>query len=379
MGQSNLCLEIQEIIIKKIIYVERKIRYNKSQIDRYKLELRQKKTPKLNKEEAKVIKEQIEYTEYLVDVYQQVHKLFKSIGDALAFIYIDKWDIKPIAFKDTPGFILGKKGSRLERKIFRTILNTGEIAILNDITNSLRYGDITLVSSLGFKLIEVKSSKNNTSRNRRQALNLEKISNYFMTDKVLDLYKNGEEMFRESLLSQEADRRIELNNIIQTARIDGYGWSQIETGLFYVAAYQLDSNILNEIKNRCSSDVHIWYINEFSFNSTGYYPFTLSIKNSEAILDFYNRNLHLLVFIDYTTLYNKFSSKDLTITSLDDSNWLFHISSASPSSDDRFLRISNHFFYRVPLEFLSLDWFIDEIVYKFNNLETMISNHLDVL
>lgn len=55
---------------------------------------------------------------------------YRSIGDAIAFTFIDRHDIKPQAEKELAGFISCKKGNRAKREALRMVFKSGGIAIL---------------------------------------------------------------------------------------------------------------------------------------------------------------------------------------------------------------------------------------------------------
>jgi hypothetical protein len=70
-----------------------------------------------------------------------VISVLRSIGDAIAFIYGNRWDIKQMVMKEESGFITGKRGTRLERKILRKAFEIGATVVMNDLTHTLRHGD----------------------------------------------------------------------------------------------------------------------------------------------------------------------------------------------------------------------------------------------
>lgn len=155
-GYSQECLEVQEILIKKISYTEKRIRISKNEIKVLKLSLRQKNN-QLTKDEAKIIKQQIQKLQSLISDYQSLQKYFRSIGDAIAFCYINSIPVKPLAAKEPPVSLSGKKGSRMERMIMRNLFAQGQVVILNDLTNCLRYGDLTIPIGDRIMVVEVKS------------------------------------------------------------------------------------------------------------------------------------------------------------------------------------------------------------------------------
>ena len=123
--------------------------------------------------------------------YRRLIVVFREIGDCLAFTYLDKYDIKPMAFKQSPGFVSGKKGTRFERRCLRRIFANGTIAILNDLTNCLRYGDLTVPVGGMPNLMELKSGKASGWRDDRQIERLSRLSVYLTTDRVTDWYHPG--------------------------------------------------------------------------------------------------------------------------------------------------------------------------------------------
>src|ERR1044071_5550429 len=174
-ANTELCFELQVRLIQRITYVERQIRKLRQHIAGNKRHLKTRWPTLLSKMQASEIKEEINYSHYLIDKYQELLVIFRHIGDAIAFTYINKWDIKPLAFKQSPGFLSGKKGTRLERKILRLVFKIGKVAILNDLTTCLRYGDLTIPHQEHFLIVEAKSSKNKNARVERQLGDLNKI------------------------------------------------------------------------------------------------------------------------------------------------------------------------------------------------------------
>jgi hypothetical protein len=102
--------------------------------------------------------------------------LLKAIGDGVAFLYLSKWDLKTMVFKEKPGFISGKEGLSLERRVLREAFARGGFAILNDLTTCLRYGDLTVPGAEGFMIIELKSGGTGarSDRAKRQVEKIEK-------------------------------------------------------------------------------------------------------------------------------------------------------------------------------------------------------------
>lgn len=249
---TNLCLEIQETLIRRITYIERKIRNLKSQINDYKKRLRIISAVRLTKSESTDLKENIGYCRYLIDQYANLIAIFKEVGDAIAFIYIDKWDIKPLAFKQSAGFLSGKKGSRLERKILRQSFGMGVTVILNDLTNCLRYSDITVPNQGKFMLIEAKSGKKHrpNKRDKRQFELTRNVTDYLGSDLTQALYGKEGMFIRAAFQTNEKNHINRLNEVIKDAFNKGFGFAEVEEGVFYYAATRFNETFFKGLVER---------------------------------------------------------------------------------------------------------------------------------
>ncbi len=372
LESQGTCLEIQETLIQKITYMERKIQKFKAQVREYTGFLKTKHSTPLTKDEAKLLKSEIEYSQYLIDEYQNLQQIFRSIGDGLAFIYLDTWDIKPMAFKQSAGALSGKKGARLERKVLRKIIKSGKIAILNDLTNCLRHGDITVIEDSLPQIFEVKSSKARNDRTKRQIENIEKVLEYLYTDSAEGLYGSKLKIQRTAGHSKAKYHADELNKVIDEALVKGHSWLKIEDGLYYFADLAPGSSKISEVIAKCVAPPIVCFLNMDKYAHRAYIPLALSIKNSKALLKFYAGELMLLVFIDPSVMVEHLNSKGFALEFDKEGDYALTVRSLSESEDKSgILNISHHMFSRISYEFLSLKWFLNDIVYRFPKLRTL--------
>ena len=318
------CLSVQEELITRITYIERRIRRLRRKCAEYKGKLRvADPTMRLTKDQAASVKAEQSACEGSIKDYQKLLILFREIGDSLVFIYIDKYNIKPMAFKEQAGFLSGKKGTRLERKAWR-VASLHSVAILNDVTNCLRHGDITIPFQ-GFPLIfEMKSGKGRSPREERQKENLMKLGNYLTTDRVKDWYHPGQgEMVRLSLQSAEIDHRKELNELIDAAISRGYAASKVEEGLYYlvIATPGTESRALEELIPKFSEPPHVVFVNDLKQCNVAYTPFPLMIRRPENLFRFYDGIFVIMILDDVTVIREHFKKHGLTVTFLDDEKW----------------------------------------------------------
>ena len=211
--ELHLCLEIQEILISKITYIERRIRKLRAACKVLKRTLATPQS-RLDRSQALITKDHISQLEASVSDYKSLLHIFRCIGDGLAFVYIDRFDIKPMSFKEDPGFISRKKGNKLERKILRSVFLIGGVAILNDLTHSLRYGDLFVWTEKGRFLLEVKSGRHKDERAKRQIEDIQSILNYLNDDETHEHQIGDYTVFRRVAFTELKDLHDDINLVI---------------------------------------------------------------------------------------------------------------------------------------------------------------------
>lgn len=352
--------------------MEKRIKHLRAEIRQLRGILSGKGTVRLSKAEAQQVKERMQRHRQTIESYRDILYLFKSVGDALAFIYIPKWDIRPMAFKEDRGHVHGKVGLRHELWLLRKVFEMkGPLAILNDLTNSLRYGDLTIIFE-GFSApIEVKAVPRTSRRAKRQVAELKEMTCYLVEDRIDGLYGLPVETVRTDLLIEEKDHVDDLNRIIGDAYSDGFAFAQVEEGLYYwivgwhPGGWDAKSNqaggfdlLLEEFRGK---EPMLFFVNQSKFGTWGRYPYTLSIRDPQALFDFYSGTLHVNVIIDLGVMSAKFASHGLKMALVEDENIGLTLTNIDPSKSNRLeSALSRHFFERVAFEFLSLDWFVEE-------------------
>ena len=367
--EEKACLALQENLIKKISYIERRIRLCKRQIKDGKRLLGAKQGIYLGKEAAQNIKGYIEERQIAVLEYQRILFILRHIGDGIAFTYINKYEIKPMSYKENPGFISGKVGARAERKFFRSIFKSGNIAILNDLTHSLRFGDVTQLSDEGFTLHEVKSSDNSNSRVKRQATSLNELVTYLGTDRIQVEYL-GEtiEKRRSSLHKDETNHISQLNRLARHSRNNGDAWEQIEPGLFFYCSRTdpEDGSYFRLIRKQCSTPPIVAFLNIDKYKSVGYYPLVLSLEDPVDVLDFFNGELLIFIVVDPSVITQQFAERNLRVEFSNEDDWETRITHLSdPTETNSSLSVSSHFWGRIYWEFLGLHYMVSEISHFF--------------
>src|SRR5919202_95084 len=98
-------------------------------------------------------------------------------------------------------------------------------------------------------------------------------------------------------------------------------------------------------------------------DNTAYYPFTLSIRNPKALYEFYKGRLNILVMVNANVIRRKCLAMGFDVEFLADENWMFRLRRLSDAENGGGgIRVGRHIFGRVFAEFLSLDWFLNEMM-----------------
>jgi hypothetical protein len=295
------------------------------------------------------------------------NKSVRSLGDGLVFVLFDKWDLKPLAFKEAAGNLSGKVGSRAEERFLQLVIQHGLPAIRTDLTNSIRYGDIC-VSLDGFpKLIEVKTSQHTNSRVIRQLEALHRLHDYLVEDVIEELY-GFPNIRRRTVHSPTIEYSAVFNSLIAQSRSCGSAICEVETGLRYaVFRYETATNNLYDVAKGMGKPF-LFSLNE-SKNAShwpAYYPFCLSIRELEDVLEFLEGKFFGLVVVDLSVVERQALEAGFASTVTNDTKTIFRFN-VQPTQDAQpmFGFMGYHLFGRVGFEFLSLAWLVQEILWEF--------------
>jgi hypothetical protein len=115
---AALCLSIQERLIASIRRLERDFRKTSGLRKSLRVSLNQ---AGLSAQTRTLGSQEVERLSERLDDLRDLMFVFRLIGDAIAYTYLDRYDIKPLAFKDSPGFLTHKSGLRLELYCLRAV------------------------------------------------------------------------------------------------------------------------------------------------------------------------------------------------------------------------------------------------------------------
>lgn len=289
--------------------------------------------------------------------------LWKCFGDGIAFIYVDKYSLKHTYLQATnnnaklkPGFLIDKSGFEIEWRWLESALSYRVPAVLTDLTNTIRHGDLCLLGASDPCLIEVKSSKTKSRRTDRQKKDLKILREFFETD-YSEILRGMGPVYREALPVAEVSYCALLNATIGQAFIEGSGLANPEKGLFYVAVKSTESST-GEIFAKLDLDPS-WI---FSWNAiradrawAPYYPFSLTIRDFEHLWAFVRGDIQLYTFVGTRDLEEIGSSNgNICKFDADEAHYPLSIKLKAGGS----MRIAEQNLGRIGLECVSPAWLI---------------------
>lgn len=355
--------DIQHYIIDRILDTEKKLDHTKRAIGELKGALRAKHS---SKQRSKEIKAQMTKCSDSLSAYSYLLYVWRCFGDGIAFKYISKWNLKRLLFesdspaiKASPGFLGDKSGIERELALMLDAISHGVPAVLCDITNTIRHGDICLLGESDPYVIEVKSSRNTNKRVTRQLESIQKIHNYLESD--TGSVGGVPQMERVALASIDRHHNSCINEVILYAMGGGWSRKSPENGLHYIAINCSTALDYEEVFYGIAQPM-LFLLNQAKTEKRwdNYYPFTLSLKTPEVLYAFLKGDVYVIVVIDGVVLKSlaRDIGYDLSVVMADNIGFeMKKLSSCKPESIPYI--ISEHFVGRIGLEFLSLEWFVE--------------------
>lgn len=362
-----LALEIQEELLKRIGYAEALIRQARKANKEIKAALSR---PGNSRENSRAFRARYDVGEARINQQKTLISVLRSVGDAIPFVYGDRWDLKHLAMKEDAGFITGKRGTRLERTSLRRAFALGGAAVMNDLTHTLRHGDICVFRRLEgdspFLLLELKTGRGGAkSRAERQKLAMTEIVHHLSQDtREVDGYL-WQRISPAEVPEYHCNTATKLmTDLPRTGRII----QEVEPGLHYVLLDGGYIETLNDIVRSLLDNKGSMFglsVNLMKHCQFGYYPFTLSIRNPDALFRFYNDECFMFVFVSMAHVNNALASEGISITVGDDVlfPWLIFVPGDGIGTDSTPpARLSAHALGRFASEFVRLDWFVKNMI-----------------
>lgn len=300
--------------------------------------------------------------------------IWRCFGDAIAFTYLDKHALKQTFFntenwlpKQSAGFIADKEGLHAELDLVDKALAADVPAMLVDLTNTIRYGDVCLLGSSDPYLIEVKTSKSKNRRVARQLRDLQKLSSFYQKDFAKDF--RGQELRRANVEIPEVTYLAEINNCITEAMVSGYSIARPEPGLTYlaVAGDAPIGEIMPKIGFLSPPLTFFLNVDKTEHSWQPYFPFTLSIEKLEHLWAFLEGQLVIVVFVDPQALVDYAETQGYQARWEDTEGGASFV--LTSSDGESHMAISPFFIGRFGLDFSSPRWAIQTTIERLRLLK----------
>ena len=317
------------------------------------------------KEDARARKAVVKALRAREDELLQLLFLWRCFGDGIAFVYQSKYSLKHLyydhqyAVKEPAGFMTEhrrlKPGFRREYRLLCSAIKHKVPAVLADVTNVVRLGDVCALGGREPLPIEVKSSRNTNARTDRQAQQRQVLADFFANDGAEDFRGLGP-VRRFALTSQEKNHEDRINECIAEALQTGWCEVQPEPGLTYVACTTWDDARFAAAAPRRSI---LRVVLSPTTNNLPAYPLTLSFSPGNCIA-FMRQRVGIFISIDLAVVKQLFADAGVHATFLMNGTHAVQITKHPENLLLGVERISELMFLRIAVEFQSLAWFVSE-------------------
>jgi hypothetical protein len=337
----------------------------------------QRKKARDSKDEAKRTKDAIAATTGAITDAQRLLFLWRCFGDGIAFIYLNKLALKHMlynthdyAVKEAAGAILGKAGLRKEWSILKLIISRQVPAVLSDLTNTIRHGDICVLIGPDPIPVEVKTSKNRNARVDRQLASLTALKEFLRTDVAIN-FRGLDHLVRLEVPGTDVSHADAMSDCIARSRKTGFAAISPEPGLTYLAVRSVEAS--QRMHQYIKPRTFVTMLNEAKTEREWmpYFPFVLSIRRKEDLYDFMNGDVMLMIFLETDALVAAFAAKGMVATFVDHPMVSLVVTrcGAQPGRDP-LAGVSKPYFARLFYEFGSITSFADMELTHLAYLET---------
>ena len=350
--------EINRVLVVAILDTEKDILATKA---RYKKQMVLLKTSRPTKVRASSLRGRIQALSERLDRLNCQLWLWRLFGDSVAHLYLDKFAIKQTFFetesynvKADAGMITGKSGLAGEIGLLQEALKHDVPAILCDVTNVLRYGDVCLLGESDPYLMEAKSNARLNQRGKRQAANLERLQEFLKADVATNFRGNPGEVRRVSIELEEWGHAERLNECIGEAKANGYAIISPEPGLSYLAVYDSDAIEMSKMDLSQGHWICCSWNDAKNIPDWAYYvPFLITIRKVEHLIDFIEGRVVIFIFANTETLTSHCSAPGWKAVYRENGN---HTMACLHVASEGVMALSTQMFNRVFYECVSLEW-----------------------
>lgn len=313
-----------------------------------------------------------------IEGYRHLTYMWRSFGDAVAFLFMDKFALKQVFYntqnknaKQDAGFLSDKSGFAGEWNEVARWLRHGVPALLADLTNTIRHGDVCLMVGPDPVLIEVKLGKLD-GRGREQRDSIRQLTEFFQTDETSGLRGLGK-IRRTAHQTPEVSYAGSMEETIIAALKTGAAASSPESGLWYLAVADEKIDMNGSIEGLGLARRIAYPLNEVKSARTWapYTPFILSVRDKCSVYKFIWGDVLVFVVYDLHELVSASAKRGLEIDLFSrEEDSAFEL--REPVSG-RNIRLAWQMFDRLALEFTSPAWLLSAAIERLDAQEPLPS------
>ena len=344
--------DLQKLLIAEVVLAEARVRENKALA-------------------SAVHGKRTTYFETRASAHRQSIYYWKAFGDAIAFLYCDRFALKHVYYnthnmnaRQDGGFISGSEGFTMEFDALQALLDGGCPSVLCDLTNTIRYGDICVLVADDPIILEVKSSGTKNRRRTRQLRNMRTLREFYETD-ISHGLRGFSTLHRIATRSVPNSFEVEFNQCIDESYERGYALASPEPGVCYVAITG-DVEVEDVFNQVNLTEPWLFTLNEAKRNRvwSPHYPFTLLIRSEHALYDFMLGRLSLMALLDVVVMKDLVHAMGWTPKFDVESDYPLR---ASRNGGEEQAGLSGQMLARPAMEALSLKWVVQEGIRGFED------------
>lgn len=315
--------------------------------------------------------------------WQSIRYNFLCLGDCLVFLYIDRFALKQTFFnvdnenpKQSGGFLSGKAGLAAELTALMNAISHDVPAVLCDLTNVVRYGDICLLGSSDPVPLEVKSSKTIDSRGKRQRKKLETLTNFFENDQAENLRGFEGTTYRTAFSAEPRSFDELLAGAFNEAKENGSALFEVDECLRFLLTTTdgVESSELKTLFEGVEPSRSLCnFVNQVKSNMLWgcYFPYALTLSDPDHYAMFVLGEISVISMLDMDAFDRKFSVDGLKVeiqATEDDLHCKIYFEDLATDKGTPFYIVGDHMMNRIWFDFLFPSWIVQ------NSRDAMINN-----
>jgi len=376
-------LVLQRSILVQVLQAEKKKSEHREKAEAHRCAIR---TSRLSKAEAAREKRKLLFSQSRIEAYQKLAYFLRCLGDGIAFTYISKWNLKPLMFDDKTGeqkchagHLGGKTGLLNELALVVEAIKCGVPAILCDLTNISRHGDVCLLGGDDPHVIEVKSSGEVGARGKKQQARIDRIHDYFEKDEGKDV-RGAPFCQRVNMAIPEVNHILKMNCAIDEALSKGVSKITPEPGIHYIAISTTSIPDFAQLLDGLKAP-HVYLLNQAKDAQTwgAYYPFTLSIRSPDNLFAFLEGSIYVMVVLDWADLEKTALDHGYEMIHIDGPDWVIQIRDVvCPNPAFDMMMMSKQYISRIAFEFVSWKWMMAEQRANTRQYKSLVAKVVDM-